>query len=100
MKLLKRSQVAESWRQVVSNTDAVSWKGNQEAKDGRCVEKVVCDIISQFLDIYETVKQLYLVAGLPEQLRMLRDILAGKAPATLTKRANAMLRYIEKLRVA
>ena len=45
-------------------------------------------------------KQLHLLAGLAEQLRMLRDILSGKAPATLIKRANSMLKYIEKLREA
>ena len=99
VKFLKRNRVAEHWRQVVSNTDAVSWKEDQEAKMDVALKRWF-DIISQFPDIHETVKQLYLVAGLPEQLRMLRDILAGKAPATLTKRANAMLRYIEKLRVA
>ena len=37
------------------------------------------DIISQFPEIHETVKQLHLLAGLAEQLRMLRDILSGKA---------------------
>ena len=58
------------------------------------------DIISQFPEIHETVKQLHLLAGLAEQLRMLRDILSGKAPATLIKRANSMLKYIEKLREA
>ena len=99
VKFLRRNRVAEHWRQVVSNTDAVSWKEDQEAKMDVALKRWF-DIISQFPDIHETVKQLYLVAGLPEQLRMLRDILAGKAPATLTKRANAMLRYIEKLRVA
>ena len=58
------------------------------------------DIISQFPEIHETVKQLHLLAGLAEQLRMLRDILSGKAPAMLIKRANSMLKYIEKLREA
>ena len=58
------------------------------------------DIISQFPEIHEIVKQLHLLAGLAEQLRMLRDILSGKTPATLIKRANSMLKYIEKLREA
>jgi hypothetical protein len=96
---LKRVHVAEHWKQVVVNTDAVSWKEDQEAKMDVALKRWF-DIISQFPEIHETVKQLYLVAGLAEQLRMLRDILSGKAPATLTKRANAMLRYIEKLREA
>ena len=91
--------VADHWRQVVANTDPVSWKEDQEAKMDVSLKRWF-DIISQFPDVHETVKQLYLVAGLPEQLRMLRDILAGKAPSTLTKRANAMIRYIEKLREA
>ena len=99
VKPLKRSQVAEHWRQVVSNTDSVSWREDQEAKMDFALKRWF-DIISHFPDIHETVKQLYLVPGLPEQFHMLRDILADKAPETLTKRANAMLRYIEKLRVA
>ena len=46
------------------------------------------DIISQFSEIHETVKQLHLLAGLAEQLRMLRDILSGKAPATLNQEGH------------
>ena len=56
------------------------------------------DVISQFPEIHETVKQLHLLAGLAEQLRMLGDILSGKTPATLIKRANSVRKYIEKLR--
>ena len=95
----KTVHVADHWRQVVANTEAVAWKEDQEAKMEVSLKRWF-DIISQFPDVHETVKQLHLVAGLPEQLRMLRDILAGKALSTLNKRANAMITYIEKLRQA
>ena len=91
--------MADHWRQIVANTDAISWKEDQEAKMDVALKRWF-DIISQFPEIHETVKQLHLLAGLAEQLRMLRDILSGKAPATLIKRANSMLKYIEKLREA
>ena len=92
----KKVHVADHWRQVVANTDAASWKEVREAKMDVALERWF-DIVAQTPEVHETVKQLYLVAGLSEQLRTLRDILSGKAPSTLTKRANAMLRYIEKL---
>ena len=96
-KVHKRVSSAEHWKEIVSNTDAVSWKESQEAKMDVALKRWF-DIITQFPNVHETVKQLQLVAGLPEQLRMLRDILSGKFPATLVKRANSMLKYIEKLR--
>ena len=95
-KIPKKVHVADHWRQVVANTDAASWKEVQEAKMDVALERWF-DIVAQTPEVHETVKQLYLVAGFSEQLRTLRDILSGKAPSTLTKRANAMLRYIEKL---
>ena len=98
-KMPRRILVADHWRQIVANTDAISWKEDQEAKMDVALKRWF-DIISQFPEIHETVKQLHLLAGLAEQLRMLRDILSGKAPATLIKRANSMLKYIEKLREA
>ena len=98
-KVARRFLVADHWRQIVANTDAVSWKEDQEAKMDVALKRWF-DIISQFSEIHETVKQLHLLAGLAEQLRMLRDILSGKAPATLIKRANSVLKYIEKLREA
>ena len=96
-KVRKRVLSAEHWREIVSNTDAVSWKETQEAKMDVALKRWF-DIIARFPNVRETVKQLQLVAGLPEQMRMLRDILSGKSPATLVKRANSMLKYIEKLR--
>ena len=98
-KMPRRILVADHWRQIVANTDAISWKEDQEAKMDVALKRWF-DIISQFPEFHETVKQLHLLAGLAEQLRMLRDILSGKAPATLIKRANSMLKYIEKLREA
>ena len=93
------------WRPWVSASfawqawDNVHCQGVQEAKMDVALKRWF-DIISQFPAIHETVKPLHLLAGLAEQLRMLRDILSGKAPATLIKRANSMLKYIEKLREA
>ena len=98
-KIPKKVHVADHWRQVVANTDAASWKEDQEAKMDVALKRWF-DIIAQFPEVHETVKQLYLAASLSEQLRTLRDILSGKAPSALTKRANALLRYIEKLREA
>jgi len=92
------------WRPWVSSFAWQAWdnvhcQGVQEAKMDVALKRWF-DIISQFPAIHETAKPLHLLAGLAEQLRMLRDILSGKAPATLIKRANSMLKYIEKLREA
>eukprot|EP00435_Cladocopium_sp_Y103_P061764 s673_g23.t1 len=87
------------WRQFVACTDAVSWRESQEAKLDTALKRWF-SIILQFPGVHATVKQLHDAATLPEQLRILRDIMSGKAPATLIKRANAMLRYLERLRKA
>ena len=76
-KMPRRILVADHWRQIVANTDAISWKEDQEAKMDVALKRWF-DIISQFPEIHETVKQLHLLAGLAEQLRMLRDILSGR----------------------
>ena len=67
----RRVLVADHWRQIVANTDAISWKEDQEAKMDVALKRWF-DIISQFPEFHETVKQLHLLAGLAEQLRMLR----------------------------
>ena len=77
----RRALVANHWRQIVANTDAISWKEDQpRGQDGCCSEKLKrwFDIISQFPEIHETVKQLHLLAGLAEQLRMLRTFCQGR----------------------
>ena len=86
-KVPRRVFVADHWRKIVANTDAVCCKEDQEAKMDVALKRWF-DIISQFPEVHETVKQLHLLAGLAEQLRILTDILSGKAPATLIKRAQ------------
>eukprot|EP00435_Cladocopium_sp_Y103_P023154 s3929_g5.t1 len=99
VKKLRPSAEPEHWRQFVSCTDPVSWREDQEAKLDSALKRWY-DIILQFPNIHATVKQLYDATSLPEQLRILRDIMAGRAPATLIKRANSMLGYLERLRKA
>eukprot|EP00435_Cladocopium_sp_Y103_P014974 s3530_g3.t1 len=99
LKRLRPSSEPMHWRQFVSCTDAASWRESQEAKFDTALKRWF-DIILQFPRAHATVKQLYDATTLPEQLRILRDVVAGKAPATLIKRANAMLRYLERLRKA
>ena len=41
--------------------------------------------------------QMSLLADVPDQLRVLRDVFATKAPLTLIKRANSLQRYINFL---
>eukprot|EP00435_Cladocopium_sp_Y103_P059829 s231_g21.t1 len=99
LKRLRPSSEPTHWRQFVSCTDAASWRESQEAKLDTALKRWF-DIILQFPRAHATVKQLYDAATLPEQLRILRDVMSGRAPATLIKKANAMLRYLERLRKA
>lgn len=41
---------------------------------------------------FQVVSQLHKLCNIDHQLRMLRDILFGKSPQTMVKRANALLR--------
>lgn len=43
------------WKQIVANTDAISWKEDQEAKIDVALKRCF-DIISQFPKIHKTVK--------------------------------------------
>ena len=90
---------ASHWSQVVANTDVKTWKEDTEAKLATSLNRWY-DVIIQFPSVCATVQQLGAIKSIPDQMRMLRDILVGKSPLTLTKRANSMLRYVEFLRTS
>lgn len=85
------------WLQVVTNTDIKTWKEDMESKLATSLNRWF-DVIIQFPATFSTVQQLGALKSLPDQMRMLRDVLADKSPLTLMKRANSMLRYVEFLR--
>ena len=82
---------------MVSCTDVLSWQEDVDAKTDTALKRWY-DIVVQFPAVSDTVRQLGLIDNLAEQLKMLRDVMAGKSPLTLIKRANSLLRYVEFLR--
>ena len=89
----------DHWMDLVSGKDPLSWKEDQEAKMDVALKRWF-DVLADFPRMWDTIEQLKSGSAISQQLRMLRDILAGRAPSTLIKRANSMLRYFEHLRQA
>ena len=95
-KKLRRSSFANHWQQVVTNVDEVSWTESQEAKLDTAMKRWY-DIVLRFPLGIGIKDQMSLLADVPDQLRVLRDVFATKAPLTLIKRANSLQRYINFL---
>jgi hypothetical protein len=95
-KKLRLSSFANHWQQVVTNVDEVSWTESQEAKLDTAMKRWY-DIVLRFPLGIGIKDQMSLLADVPDQLRVLRDVFATKAPLTLIKRANSLQRYINFL---
>ena len=95
-KKLRMSSFANHWQQVVTNVDEVSWTESQEAKLDTAMKRWY-DIVLRFPLGIGIKDQMSLLADVPDQLRVLRDVFATKAPLTLIKRANSLQRYINFL---
>ena len=88
-KKLRLSSFANHWQQVVTNVDEVSWTESQEAKLDTAMKRWY-DIVLRFPLGIGIKDQMSLLADVPDQLRVLRDVFATKARLTLIKRANSL----------
>ena len=94
----RRVDVApQCWQQVVLNSDVATWEETMEAKLDMSLKRWY-DVIICFPTSFTVVAQLAEFKTVPEQLRMVRDVLGSKSPQTLLKRANSMVRYLTYLR--
>ena len=83
----KKAQVAagpEHWMDLVSGKDPLSWKEDQEAKMDVALKRWF-DVLADFPRMWDTIEQLKSEGAVSQQLRMLRDILAGRAPSIRKK---------------
>ncbi|CAE7242883.1 unnamed protein product [Symbiodinium sp. CCMP2592] len=89
-----RKEGPSSFLEVVKNRSVISWRDKREAEHRRALCKWSC--IFDKLD-FESDPVIKTIASLPEteKLNTLDDYMARKAPSTLTKRANSILKIIK-----
>ncbi|CAE7475642.1 unnamed protein product [Symbiodinium sp. CCMP2592] len=89
-----RKEGPSSFLEVVKNRSVISWRDKREAEHRRALCKWSC--IFDKLDS-ESDPVIKTIASLPEteKLNTLDDYMARKAPSTLTKRANSILKIIK-----
>ncbi len=86
------------WMQViVRNIDELSWREELDAKRDTAIKRWF-DLFACFPSSFQVAAQLRELGSIDEQLRMIRDVLSGKSPQTLVKRANSLLRLTQFLR--
>ena len=93
----KRSlPIASSWTAVVSNLDVASWEETREALLDKALKRWLL-VFEKLPDHVEIARQIKAEPSVQKKLRMVRDVVAGKAPQTLIKRVNSLTRYLEHL---
>ena len=85
------------WMQVVRNIDELSWREELDAKRDTAIKRWF-DLFACFPASFQVAAQLRELGSIDEQLRMIRDVLSGKSPQTMVKRANSLLRFTQFLR--
>ena len=86
----------ESWHHVVASGAEQGWRDKREA-DFQVSLRRWHDVILGLPAHLIVVQQLSELRTVHERLRMLRDIFAKKAPATLRKRVNSFVRFVAHL---
>ena len=85
-----------SWHHVVKSSADVSWQDKREA-DFQVSLRRWLDLLIGLPSSTTVVWQLEQCSSTTGQLRMLRDILGKKSPATMRKRVNSFLRFVHFL---
>ena len=89
----KRRVVAqESFAKFVKNREIISWKDQREAEHARALVKWDRVLMSWDSSTDPALAQLAEIEGSDRRMDVLSDSMARKAPATMLKRANSLLR--------
>ena len=91
-----RKGTAVSWQHVVKSSADVSWQDKREA-DFQVSLRRWLDLLLGLPNHITVVEQLEHCGSTTVQLRMLRDILSRKSPATMRKRVNSFIRFVHYL---
>ena len=91
-----RTSTPVSWQHVVKSSADVSWQDKREA-DFQVSLRRWLDLLLGLPNTITVVWQLEQCVSTTVQLRMLRDILSRKSPATMRKRVNSFLRFVNFL---
>ena len=87
-----RNNVGDHWTFAISNTDVQTWQEQHEARKETALKRWF-DVLDGVQRGYPVIVQFQGLKDTASKLRMLGDIFSTRAPLTLLKRVNSLLRY-------